>query len=212
MENNPARLRGCAQQACRSLQPAPVALPHWESWYFPVQSLRLDHRLDTRGSGAIDKAECVAFDAGGNPLSDLVDSRVGPESQRVQVQGTQIVGLGLLELTGLLEGGGKPEAGIGMSLMRVCIGTSDFVGEPYYTYDDVPDGETDPELTRFAIDKDRAYVLPTIQLALKKNPRLLLFASPWSPPAWMKYNKHYACTVSPETRRGGPPAASCSRA
>lgn len=26
-----------------------------------------------------------------------------------------------------------PEQGIGMNLMRVCIGTSDFVGEPYYT-------------------------------------------------------------------------------
>jgi glucosylceramidase len=79
-----------------------------------------------------------------------------------------------------------PDLGIGMNLMRVCIGTSDFVGEPYYTYNDLPDGETDPELTRFSIDKDRAYVLPAIQLALKKNPRLLLFASPWSPPAWMK--------------------------
>ena len=79
-----------------------------------------------------------------------------------------------------------PGHGIGMNLMRVCIGTSDFVGEPYYTYNDLPEGETDPEFTRFSIEKDRAYVLPAIQLALKKNPDLLLFASPWSPPAWMK--------------------------
>ncbi|HOW67360.1 MAG TPA: right-handed parallel beta-helix repeat-containing protein [Candidatus Paceibacterota bacterium] len=79
-----------------------------------------------------------------------------------------------------------PAAGIGMNLMRVCIGTSDFVDEPYYTYNDLPEGQTDPDLVRFSIDKDRAYVLPAIQLALKKNPQLLLFASPWSPPAWMK--------------------------
>jgi glucosylceramidase len=80
----------------------------------------------------------------------------------------------------------SPETGIGMNLMRVCIGTSDFVGEPYYSYDDLPEGETDPELAKFSIEKDRAYVLPAIKIALKKNPNLLIFASPWSPPAWMK--------------------------
>lgn len=80
----------------------------------------------------------------------------------------------------------SPETGIGMNLMRVCIGTSDFVGEPYYTYDDLPEGETDPELAKFSIEKDRAYVLPAIKIAQKKNPNLLFFGSPWSPPAWMK--------------------------
>ena len=80
----------------------------------------------------------------------------------------------------------SPKKGIGMNLMRLCIGTSDFTGEPYYTYNDLPAGETDPELKRFSIEKDRAYVIPTIQLAKRKNKDLLFFASPWSPPAWMK--------------------------
>lgn len=79
-----------------------------------------------------------------------------------------------------------PTKGIGMNLLRLSIGTSDFVGEPYYTYDDLPEGETDPELVRFSIERDRAYVLPAITLARKANPELLFFASPWSPPAWMK--------------------------
>jgi glucosylceramidase len=79
-----------------------------------------------------------------------------------------------------------PEDGIGMNLMRVCIGTSDFVGEPWYSYCDLPEGGTDLDLSEFSIEKDRAYVLPTIQDALKINPDLLIFASPWSPPAWMK--------------------------
>ncbi|HAC92075.1 MAG TPA: hypothetical protein DCF63_15835 [Planctomycetaceae bacterium] len=81
---------------------------------------------------------------------------------------------------------GDPQIGIGMNLMRICIGTSDFVEEPYYTYNDLPPGQTDPELKGFNIEKDRNYVLPTIHLALRKNPHLLFFASPWSPPAWMK--------------------------
>ena len=83
----------------------------------------------------------------------------------------------------------SPDKGIGMNLMRICIGTSDFVGEPYYSYDDVPKGETDPNLDRFSIEKDQAYILPVLKTALEKNPGLLFFASPWSPPAWMKTNE-----------------------
>jgi len=82
-----------------------------------------------------------------------------------------------------------PEKGIGMNLMRICIGASDFIGEPYYTYCDLPEGETDPEMARFSIEKDRAYVLPIIKEAYRVNPSLKFFASPWSPPAWMKDSK-----------------------
>ncbi|MCX8109090.1 MAG: hypothetical protein N3G20_09830 [Verrucomicrobiae bacterium] len=80
----------------------------------------------------------------------------------------------------------SPSSGIGMNLMRLCIGTSDFVGEPYYTYDDLPEGETDPDLVKFSIERDLGYVLPVVRMARQKNPDLLFFASPWSPPAWMK--------------------------
>lgn len=80
------------------------------------------------------------------------------------------------------------EKGIGMSLMRICIGTPDFTASPWYSYDDMPPGQTDPELKHFSIDKDRAYVLPILKLALQKNPDLVFFASVWSPPGWMKTN------------------------
>jgi glucosylceramidase len=80
----------------------------------------------------------------------------------------------------------NPQTGIGMNLMRLCIGTSDFIGEPYYTFNDLPAGGTDPDLEQFTIEKDRAYVLPAIKIAQKHNPELLFFGSPWSPPAWMK--------------------------
>ena len=79
-----------------------------------------------------------------------------------------------------------PEEGIGMNLMRLCIGASDFIGEPYYTYNDLPPGETDPDLEKFSIEKDREYVIPVIKKSMEYNPDLLFFASPWSPPAWMK--------------------------
>ncbi len=80
----------------------------------------------------------------------------------------------------------SPDQGIGMSTMRICIGTPDFTGEPWYTYDDMPPGETDMNLDHFSIEKDRAYIIPILKLALEKNPDLRFYASPWSPPGWMK--------------------------
>ncbi len=80
----------------------------------------------------------------------------------------------------------SPARGIGMNLMRVCMGTSDFAGEPWYSYADLPPGQTDPELRTFSVARDRAYVLPVLKQAKSRNPDLVFFASPWSPPGWMK--------------------------
>lgn len=76
--------------------------------------------------------------------------------------------------------------GIGMNLMRICIGTPDFTSDPWYSYDDLAKGETDALLTHFSIDKDRKYIIPVLKEALSINPDLRFFASPWSPPGWMK--------------------------
>src|SRR5216684_2828375 len=71
---------------------------------------------------------------------------------------------------------------MGMSVCRTCIGSSDY-STKVYSYDD---GEADPELKRFSIDHDRAYILPMLRAARKANPDLFLFSSPWSPPGWFK--------------------------
>ncbi|MBM3845205.1 MAG: glycosyl hydrolase [Verrucomicrobia bacterium] len=84
-----------------------------------------------------------------------------------------------------------PDRGIGMNLMRICIGTSDFAPGPFYTYNDLPPGEEDPRLQKFSIERDRDYVLPAIRIAQRLNPQLRFFASPWTPPPWMKTNRKY---------------------
>jgi len=84
-----------------------------------------------------------------------------------------------------------PEHGIGMNLMRLCIGTSDFAPGPFYSYNDLPAGMEDPKLERFSIERDREYVLPVIKTAQRFNPNLKFFASPWTPPPWMKTNGRY---------------------
>jgi glucosylceramidase len=71
---------------------------------------------------------------------------------------------------------------MGLSVCRTCIGASDYSRE-VFSYDE---GDPDPEMTRFSIAHDQAYVLPMLREARKANPDLFLFSSPWSPPGWMK--------------------------
>jgi glucosylceramidase len=78
-----------------------------------------------------------------------------------------------------------PKKGIGLSMLRQPMGASDFALEDY-TYDDMPQGEVDPEMKHFSIDHDREQILPLLREALALNPNLKIIGSPWSPPGWMK--------------------------
>jgi len=72
-----------------------------------------------------------------------------------------------------------------LNVCRTCIGASDY-SRTVYSFDD--SAEPDPELKKFSIDHDKAYILPVLRDARKLNPELFLFSSPWSPPGWMKAN------------------------
>ena len=76
------------------------------------------------------------------------------------------------------------EKGIGYSLCRTNIHSCDFSSESYVY---APAGDKD--LVHFSIDHDKRYRIPFIKAALAAAPQpVMLFASPWSPPAWMKTN------------------------
>ncbi|MEV7039292.1 ricin-type beta-trefoil lectin domain protein [Amycolatopsis sp. NPDC051061] len=83
-----------------------------------------------------------------------------------------------------------PNAGIGISFLRNPIGASD-IARYSYTFDDVPAGQTDPNLTKFSIAHDQTDVLPLTKQALQLNPQIKVMASPWSAPPWMKDNDSY---------------------
>jgi len=80
-------------------------------------------------------------------------------------------------------------AGIRLNFLRVAMGASGAmtVGSAY-SYDDIPSGQSDPNLSQFSINHDLAYIIPTLQQALGINPDLEILANPWSPPGWMKAN------------------------
>lgn len=76
--------------------------------------------------------------------------------------------------------------GIDYTLMRTPIHSCDF-SSGNFTYIE----EGDKELKTFSIDHDRKYRLPMIKQAIEKaGGDMLFYASPWSPPAFMKSNKN----------------------
>ncbi len=77
--------------------------------------------------------------------------------------------------------------GIGVSYLRVSIGSSD-MNDHVYSYDDMPAGGADPEMANFSLAPDRADVIPVLKEILAINPRIKILGSPWSAPAWMKTN------------------------
>lgn len=79
------------------------------------------------------------------------------------------------------------EESIGVSYLRVSIGSSD-MNEHVFTYDDMPDGELDPQLAHFGLGPDKANVVPVLKEILAINPQVKILGSPWSPPSWMKTN------------------------
>jgi glucosylceramidase len=79
----------------------------------------------------------------------------------------------------------SPTQGHGYTLCRTHINSCDF-SLCNYAYTEV---EGDVALAHFSIDRDRRSLIPMIRDALRlSDGNLRLFASPWSPPAWMKTN------------------------
>lgn len=77
-----------------------------------------------------------------------------------------------------------PTKGIGYTLGRTNIHSCDF-SSASYTYVD----EGDAALKSFSVARDRQFRIPFIKQAMATaGGKLTLFASPWSPPAFMKTN------------------------
>ncbi len=89
-----------------------------------------------------------------------------------------------------------PRDGIGYTLARTNIHSCDF-SSGSYTY--VADG--DRELKTFSVAHDERYRIPFIKDAIAAaGGKLTLYASPWSPPGWMKSNGDmlHGGTLKPE--------------
>jgi glucosylceramidase len=82
---------------------------------------------------------------------------------------------------------------------RVPIGANDYAVDRY-TDDEVTSGSTDTSLASFSITRDMQYLIPYIKAAQAVNGSIRFWASPWTPPTWMKTSSGSvngtACTYS----------------
>jgi len=81
----------------------------------------------------------------------------------------------------------RKEDAIGLSYLRISIGASD-LNETVFSYDDMPEGQTDLKLEKFNLGPDLKDVVPVLKEILAINPKIKIMGSPWSPPVWMKDN------------------------
>ena len=87
---------------------------------------------------------------------------------------------------------------IGTSYLRLSIGASD-LNERVFSYNDLPAGQTDPEMKKFDLGPDRADVIPVLKEILAIIPAIGLLGSPWSAPTWMKTtNDTRGASLKPE--------------
>jgi glucosylceramidase len=77
--------------------------------------------------------------------------------------------------------------GLDLGFCRIPIGANDYAAE-WYSCDET-DGDID--LSHFTLERDKKFLIPYIQQAQALHPGMKFFASPWSPPTWMKTPKVY---------------------
>jgi glucosylceramidase len=78
-------------------------------------------------------------------------------------------------------------SGLNYTFCRMPIGSNDFA-DSYYSLDDV---SGDYSMTNFSLHRDSTKLIPFIKAAQAYKPNLRFWASPWTPPSWMKNNNNY---------------------
>lgn len=85
---------------------------------------------------------------------------------------------------------GSGDNAISVSYLRISIGASDLDSLPF-TYNDLPNGQTDLNLEKFSLAPNKNDVIPMLKEILAINPNIKILATPWSPPVWMKDNDSF---------------------
>lgn len=141
-----------------------------ENVFVHLPSALGEQKLDLEIGEPVSK-EFFGFGACFNELGWKALLKAGPEA-RAQV------------MTALFS----PDGECNFRYCRLPIGANDFA-ESWYSYDET---EGDFALDHFSIDRDRRYIIPFLREAMRaRGEALKLFASPWSPPTWLKFPSVY---------------------
>ncbi len=85
-----------------------------------------------------------------------------------------------------------PDGDLRFTRGRIGMNANDYA-RSWFSCDEVAG---DFELRHFNINRDKQAIIPLIRAAQKYNPALTFWASPWSPPSWMKINNDYPVVSS----------------
>lgn len=136
-------------------------------------------KLQKKGEGAIDLAitgqeEATVFKAWGTCFNEL-----GWDALNT-ISGT--------EKEGILKKLFSTQDDLRFTLGRFSMNANDYARD-WYSCDEV---SGDFQLKHFNINRDKKTLIPFIKAALRYNPNMSFWASPWSPPSWMKINNYYS--------------------
>lgn len=82
----------------------------------------------------------------------------------------------------LLDDFFRPDGAMGFEFCRLPIGANDYSFD-WYSHNE---HAGDLAMEQFSIERDGRALRPYLREALQRNPAIELFASPWSPPTWLK--------------------------
>lgn len=90
-----------------------------------------------------------------------------------------------------------PDGELKFSMGRIPMNANDYARD-WYSCDEV---SGDFKLHYFNIDRDKKTLIPYVKRALKLNPNMTFWVSPWSPPSWLKINNYYAVNSSAKVNK-----------
>jgi glucosylceramidase len=132
-----------------------------------------------------------AAEAGSNPTTIIVDENTTYQTidgfgyALTGGSASLINGLGPNQNTFLTDIFSTASGHVGSSFVRVTIGASDLSSSDF-TYDDMPSGQTDVNLTHFSISQEMTDLVPVLKKIIAINPSIKILATPWTAPVWMK--------------------------
>jgi len=96
----------------------------------------------------------------------------------------------------------SPAEGANFAWGRLPLGASDYALDRY-TLDDTTDNAPDPNMDHFSIERDKMRLIPFIKAAQAVKGDIKFWASPWTPPPWMKNPATFDGTDAPPSGGSG---------
>lgn len=130
--------------------------------------------------------------AGQTPLLDIGGAEEGTTFKAWSTTFNELCWDALNELTrdeqdDILRRMFSPEGELRFTRGRISMNANDYARD-WYSCDEV---SGDFQLKYFNINRDKLAIIPFVRGAQKYNPDMTFWASPWSPPSWMKVNHDY---------------------